>query len=46
MHYERRLSKIKKLRRQGFRERMRTTKGRKIVNRQRRRRTKGRSIAH
>ncbi|NLX20830.1 MAG: 50S ribosomal protein L34 [Phycisphaerae bacterium] len=37
MHYPRKLSKIKRLRKQGFRARMRTTRGRKLVNRQRRR---------
>ena len=35
-----RKSKIKKLRKSGFRARMRTTKGRKIVNRQRSTRSK------
>jgi len=36
MHYPRRISKIKKKRKQGFRARMRTSKGRKIISRQRR----------
>lgn len=42
MHYPHRLSKIKKLRKHGFRARMRTSAGRAILSRQRRRRTKGR----
>ena len=37
MHYPRKLSRIKKLRKQGFRARMRTSNGRKLLNRQRRR---------
>jgi large subunit ribosomal protein L34 len=37
MHYPRKLSKIKKLRKQGFRARMKTSNGRKLLNRQRRR---------
>jgi large subunit ribosomal protein L34 len=41
MHYPRRVSRIKKIRKQGFRARMKTSSGQKIVNRQRRR---GRSI--
>jgi len=36
MHYPRKISKIKKLRKQGFRARMRTSAGRKLLNRQRR----------
>lgn len=36
MHYPRRASKIKRLRTHGFRARMRTTKGRKLLNRKRR----------
>jgi len=36
MHYPRRNSKIKRARKQGFRARMRTSKGRKLINRQRR----------
>ncbi len=42
MHYPHRISKIKKLRRHGFRARMRTSAGRAIIKRQRRRRIKGR----
>ena len=41
MHYPRRVSRIKKIRKQGFRARMKTSAGQKIINRQRRR---GRSI--
>lgn len=36
MHYPRKISRIKKVRKQGFRARMRTSKGRKMLNRQRR----------
>ncbi|HOB73433.1 MAG TPA: 50S ribosomal protein L34 [Phycisphaerae bacterium] len=36
MHYPRKISRIKKARKQGFRARMRTSKGRKLLNRQRR----------
>ena len=36
MHYPRRNSKIKRARKQGFRTRMRTVGGRKIINRKRR----------
>jgi ribosomal protein L34 len=36
MHYPRRNSKIKRARKQGFRARMRTAKGRRIINRKRR----------
>lgn len=36
MHYPRRNSKIKRARKQGFRVRMRTASGRKILNRKRR----------
>ncbi|MDZ4831055.1 MAG: 50S ribosomal protein L34 [Phycisphaerae bacterium] len=32
MHYPHKLSRIKKLRKLGFRARMRTSKGRKIIN--------------
>ncbi len=37
MHYPRKLSRIKKLRKQGFRARMRTKGGRAMLSRQRRR---------
>ncbi|MBC24092.1 MAG: 50S ribosomal protein L34 [Phycisphaerae bacterium] len=36
MHYPRRVSRIKKARKVGFRARMRTKSGRKILNRKRR----------
>lgn len=36
MHYPRKVSKIKRIRKVGFRARMRTTKGRKIMNSKRR----------
>ncbi|NLX14872.1 MAG: 50S ribosomal protein L34 [Phycisphaerales bacterium] len=36
MHYPKKNSRIKKLRKQGFRARMRTSNGRKLLNRQRR----------
>ncbi|MHC5108794.1 MAG: 50S ribosomal protein L34 [Planctomycetota bacterium] len=36
MHYPRRNSKIKRARKQGFRARMRTASGRKLINRKRR----------
>ena len=36
MHYPRKLSKIKKRRKQGFLARMGTSKGRKLLNRKRR----------
>lgn len=36
MHYPRRTSRIKKIRKQGFRARMRTKSGRKMINRKRR----------
>jgi large subunit ribosomal protein L34 len=36
MHYPRKVSRIKKIRKQGFRARMRTPGGRKLLNRQRR----------
>jgi ribosomal protein L34 len=36
MHYPRKNSKIKKIRKQGFRARMSTSKGRKLISRQRR----------
>jgi len=36
MHYPRRNSKIKRARKQGFRARMRTHNGRKLINRKRR----------
>lgn len=37
MHYPRRNSKIKKARKQGFRARMKTVGGRRIINNKRRR---------
>ncbi|MHC4698223.1 MAG: 50S ribosomal protein L34 [Planctomycetota bacterium] len=37
MHYPRRNSKIKRARKQGFRARMRTHNGRRLINRKRRR---------
>ncbi len=37
MHYPHRLSKIKKSRKQGFRARMKTAGGRRIINAKRRR---------
>jgi len=36
MHYPRKISRIKKIRKQGFRARMKTRKGRAILSRQRR----------
>jgi ribosomal protein L34 len=36
MHYPRRVSKITRVRKVGFRARMKTKRGRKIINRQRR----------
>ncbi|MCA9286702.1 MAG: 50S ribosomal protein L34 [Phycisphaerales bacterium] len=36
MHYPHRVSRIKKVRKHGFRARMRTRKGRAIINRKRR----------
>ncbi len=36
MHYPRRVSKIKRVRKFGFRARMKTSAGRKIINRKRR----------
>ena len=36
MHYPRRVSKIKRARKHGFRARMRTKAGRKMINRKRR----------
>lgn len=36
MHYPRRTSKIKKIRKSGFRARMKTSSGRKILNGRRR----------
>ncbi len=36
MHYPRRVSKIKRIRKLGFRARMRTRAGRKLINRKRR----------
>ncbi len=36
MHYPHKVSRIKKVRKVGFRARMRTRKGRKIINRRRR----------
>jgi len=41
MHYPRRVSKIKRIRKFGFRARMRTSNGRKLINRRRR---AGRSV--
>ncbi len=35
MHYPRRISKIKRARKMGFRARMRTRNGRKLINRRR-----------
>lgn len=35
MHYPRKLSRIKKIRKHGFRARMRTAGGRKVLKRQR-----------
>ena len=40
MHYPRRVSKIKRARQSGFRARMKTHSGRKLINRKRRRGTK------
>ncbi len=37
MHYPRKISRIKKIRKQGFRARMKTHGGRKLLSRQRRR---------
>jgi ribosomal protein L34 len=36
MHYPRRISKIKRVRKLGFRARMKTHRGRKLINRRRR----------
>lgn len=36
VHYNRRLSRIKKIRKSGFRARMKTKSGRKIINNRRR----------
>ena len=36
MHYPRRISRIKKVRKSGFRARMKTKSGRKILNKRRR----------
>lgn len=36
MHYPRRVSKIKRIRKFGFRARMKTKNGRKLINRKRR----------
>lgn len=36
MHYPHRISKVKRARKLGFRARMRTASGRKIINRKRR----------
>jgi large subunit ribosomal protein L34 len=35
MHYPRKNSKIKRIRKQGFRARMKTSRGRRLINRQR-----------
>jgi large subunit ribosomal protein L34 len=45
MHYPRRNSKVKRARKQGFRARMRTASGRRIINRKRRAGRKRISIA-
>jgi len=37
MHYPRKISRIKRIRKQGFRARMKTKNGRAVINRQRRR---------
>jgi large subunit ribosomal protein L34 len=37
MHYPRKLSKIKRIRKQGFRARMKTAGGRKVLSRRRQR---------
>ncbi len=42
MHYPRRISNIKRVRKLGFRARMKTSKGRKLINRKRR---MGRTLA-
>ncbi|MCP4593056.1 MAG: 50S ribosomal protein L34 [bacterium] len=44
MHYPRRISKIKRARKSGFRARMRTVGGRKIIARKRRRGVKQISV--
>ncbi len=44
MHYPRKLSRIKKIRRHGFRAKMRTKSGRAMLSRQRKRRKFGRNI--
>lgn len=46
MHYPRKVSRRKKIRKQGFRVRMRTSKGRKLINRQRRRGRHTLSVMH
>ncbi len=45
MHYPRRNSKIKRRRKQGFRARMRTATGRRIINAKRRRGTRKINVA-
>ncbi len=37
MHYPKKISRIKRIRKQGFRARMKTKKGRNVLKRQRRR---------
>ncbi len=44
MHYPRKISRRKKIRKQGFRARMSTSSGRKLLNRQRRRRKHNLSV--
>ena len=46
MHYPRKISRIKKVRKQGFRARMRTSSGRKLLGRQRRRGRHRLSVMH
>ena len=36
MHYDHKISKVKRARKSGFRARMRTANGRKLINRKRR----------
>lgn len=44
MHYPRKISRIKKLRKQGFRARMKSSSGRKLLNRQRRKKRHSLSV--